>query len=223
MLHRPRARSILILVGVLVALALPLMFLLENFIRDAIVLPLAYQAWLIGVIVGALPEGCLLMPVVGLATFLAVRSLQRRQERSTTEKPVRRAPMGAARMWYERVEHVAAGTYSRERLEHYVGQCLMSVVGYENRLSPREALRMIENGDIAVPGNVRSYVDAAFRGGAARKQTWLTRIVQGTLKLLQGRKAVGMSMVEISEHVEPALAFIEEELRMTHLEAKSEQ
>ncbi len=99
----------------------------------------------------------------------------------------------------------------------------MSVVGYENRVPMREALRMIESGDITVPDSVRGYVDAAFRGGAARKQNWLTRIVQGTLRLLQGRKAVGMSVAEIAEHVDPALAFIEEELRMAHLEAKSEQ
>ncbi|MCU0520313.1 MAG: hypothetical protein MUF84_06450 [Anaerolineae bacterium] len=223
MLHRPRARSILIIAGVLVALAMPLMFLLEDFMREAIVMPLAYQAWLVGVVVRALPEGCLLMPVVGLAAYLAVRSLPRRREAPTSVKTQHRASVGTTRMWYERIEHVRAGTYSRERLEHYVGQCVMSVIGYENRLSMREALGLIESGDIAVPSDVRQFAEAAFRGGAAPKRSGLARFVKGVLRLLQGRRAVGMSMAEISERVNPALAYIEEELRMTHLEAKDEQ
>lgn len=222
MLHRSGVKHVLILAAVLVALALPLMFLLEDFMRDAIVMPLAYWAWLIGVVLGALPEGCFLMPVVGLAAYLAVRSLQRRPDAAPSARIPHRTTVGATRMWLERIQHVAEGTYSRERLEHYVGQFLMSVVAYENRLSPREALRLIESGEVAIPQDIRRYVDAAFQGGVATKQSGLARIRTVISRLLHGRKVAGMSLAEIEERVDPALAYIEEELRMAHPEAQRE-
>ncbi len=55
--YRTALKHGLILAGVLLALALPLMFLLEDFIRDAIILPLAYLAWIVSTVLGALPEG----------------------------------------------------------------------------------------------------------------------------------------------------------------------
>ncbi len=221
--YRTALKHGLILAGVLLALALPLMFLLEDFIRDAIVLPLAYLAWLVGTVLGALPEGCLLLPVVGLGAFLAVRSLQRRQESAPSAKAPPRVSIGIARVWLERIEHVAAGSYSRERLEHYVGQFVTSVIGYENRMSPREALRATESGEIRIPDNVRRYVYAAFQSGVAPKQKWPTRIWNAVLRVIRGRRATAMPLDEIVTRVDPALTFVEQELRIAHGEAGSEQ
>ena len=217
-----RASRILILAGILLALALPLMFLLEDFMRDAVVTPLAYLAWLVGTIVGALPEGCLLIPFVAVAVLLAIRSLQRGREEVPSSRPVYRTSVGAAHLWLERIEHVAAGTYAPERLEHYVGQLLMDIMGHENRLSPRDTMRKIEDGEIAVPGDVRRFVDAAFQSGVVPKQGWLARLGTSVIQALRGRRRTGVSGDEIAERVDPALVFIEEELRMRHLESGGE-
>lgn len=220
--YRTALRRGLILAGVLLALALPLMFLLEDFIRDAIILPLAYLAWIVSTVLGALPEGCLLLPVVSLAAFLAVRSLQRRQEPTHTSRAPSRTTIGLTGVWLERIEHVVAGSYSRERLDHYLGQFVTSVIGYENRMTPREALRAIESGEVRIPDNVRRHVYAAFQSGVAPRQKWPTRVWKAIRRTLKGRRAVAVPVAEIMARVDPALTYVEQELRIVRGEAESE-
>lgn len=220
--YRTALKHGLILSGVLLALALPLMFLLEDFVRDAIILPLAYLAWITSTVLGALPEGCLLLPVVGLAAFLAIRSLQRRQEPPHTATALSRTTVGLTGVWLERIQHVVKGSYSRERLDHYVGQLVTSVIGHENRMTPREALRAIENDEIKIPDLVRRHVYAAFQSGAAPRQKWPTRIWNTVLRTLKGRRTAAMSTAEIIARVDPALTFMEQEPRIVRGEAESE-
>ena len=220
---RTKVRSILILAGIVLALAVPLMFLLEDFIRDAIVTPLAYQAWLLGIVLGALPPGCFLAPVIGLVAFLSLRSLQRQRTVVPYEHPVSHPARGRVKVWYERIEHVSRGSYSMQRLAHNLGQLTIRVIAYEERLSLREATRLVQLGEIHVPDSVQECLELAVGTDSLARRGWFARLKSDLLDLAARCRSGPATTREAGAQIALALAYVEEQLRIEHSEVEIEQ
>ncbi len=217
-LHR-----LLLLVGILIALALPLMFMLKDFVREAIVLPFAYQAWVVGIVVDALPEGLFLGAVVLVGILIATRSLRRSRAVVQIEQTRPHRSDGSVRVWMERVAHVSAGTYSRDRFGHYIGQFLIRAIAYEERLSPREVRLHVDSGEIDLPDGVREYLDLTQQSAAPSRRTWFQRVKQRLLGLAQRRLRRRVTPDDLWAEMDVALSYIERQLRIQPAEADSEQ
>jgi hypothetical protein len=207
-----KLKTILIMAGILLALALPLMFVLEDFVRDAIILPLGYYVWYFGVILDALPQSCMVGVLLAFLISLAFKSLNRR------EKPVRKAVPndrqlpGNVRVWTERINLVSQGTYSRERFQHQFGQVLMRWVSHEERLSLRETVRHIQNGELEVAPELEPYLRRAVSNGNVKRpkhRLW------HWFKNLFVRKPTQQTMLRhVAEEIEPALRCLEHQLKL---------
>lgn len=215
---RANLPKILIMAGVLLVLAIPLMFLLEDFVREAIVQPLAYQVWLTRVILDALPQAVLLIAFLPLLLYIAIRSLKGRKARIWKAEPPPMASHGNLQTWLTRMNLVMGGSYSRERFDHQLGQVLLQVVAHQQRLPMRGTIRRIENGTIPLPPEIEPYIRAALSAGFSGKRKpfrWL-------LDLLRKRRT-GMTAQELERHMTPALRYLEQQLRIQSVEVSNDR
>jgi hypothetical protein len=208
---RSRLRHILIIVLAVVVLALPLMFLLENFVRDAIVTPAAYVVWLAGVIIGALPDTYLLGIAIILIVYIAVRSLLRERDEPDHQRIPHTPTEGSATTWLRKLQLVTKGTYSPQRLEHHIGQLVLRVVAYENRCSMREAGHLIESGQLDMPNELTPYIQAALSRRLPRTPTIWERLKA----LIIGHHRPKATDQNITEELEPMLSYVEKELKIS--------
>lgn len=205
-----RLKRVLLIVAAILVLALPLMFLLEDFVRDAVVTPMAYATWLVSVIVDALPDAYLLGFGVAVVLYVAVRSLFRDNERPVRSQIPYTPTEGAATTWLRKLRLVTRGSYSEQRLEQQIGQLLLRIVAYENRCSTRDAGQLVQDGEIDLPTELRKYLRAALSHRLPRSPKLLERLKA----LLSGRgprRAAGQS---ITAELDAVLDYVEKELKI---------
>jgi hypothetical protein len=207
-----KLRIILIMTAVLLALALPLMFLLEDFVRDAIIVPLGYYVWYIGVILDALPQSCMLGLLLAFLIYLAFKSLGRSRE--TVRKPPandRQLP-GHVRVWTERINLVSQGSYSRERFQHQFGQLLLRWLSHEERLPLRETVRRIQGDEIEIAPELAPYLRRAI--GSAGGSTAKLGLLHWLKRLLKRKPKQEATLRQVALEIEPALRCLEYQLRL---------
>lgn len=215
---RDRIAPLLIMLAILMALALPLMFLLENFVQDAIVLPLSYMAWLLGIIAGALPQSWLLAAGLALMTLFAVRSLRGKSVAERRRQLKRRDSQGSVSRWAQRVALVSRGSYSKERLDQHFGQLLLRVLAHEERMPTREAVRRLNEGDLEVPAELQVYLKQALRSGVSgRRSSWAWLV-----SLFGFRRERKPTLDGVSAEIDPALRYIETQLKIEQVEEHNE-
>jgi hypothetical protein len=209
-----KLKPILIMFGILIALALPLMFLLEDFVRDAIVIPVSYYAWYFGVILDALPHSLFVGILVIVLAYLAAMSLRRNRTAVWRPRFSERQSPGSVRIWTDRINLVSQGDYSRERFEHQFGQLVMHLIAHEERLSLRAAARQVQMQELDVPPELERYLLRAFSGGQRQRRglwAWLR-------DLFSRRSSPEAALQRVAEDVEPALLYLERQLRIVQEE-----
>ena len=218
-LDRTKVKQILILTGILIALAIPLMFMLEDFVRDAIVVPLSYQAWLVSVVVGAMPHSYFLAAAIALIVYVALRSLHGKRADSQPSRAATRESEGHVKAWIERLELVNRGAYSKQRFDHHIGHFLLRLTAHEQRLSLRETIRRITAGDLDFPPELDPYLKQATRVGMSLKRDRLAWLIA----LLLGRPRRQTNLHHVAEQVDPALRYAETHLKIEQREEPYDQ
>lgn len=205
-----RLKRVLYIAAAVIALALPLMFLLEDFVRDAIVAPTAYALWLVSVIIDALPDAYLLGFAVTVVVYVAARSLLRESVQPERHGLPHSPSEGGASTWLRKFELVTKGSYSEQRLEHHVGQLLLRVIAYENRCSTREAGELVESGNLDLPPELTDYLEAALTRRLPRAPNIWERLKTFVL----GSRRPDVTADGIAAELEPILRFVENELKI---------
>jgi len=213
-----KLKRILFMAGFIAALGLPLMFLMENFIRDAIVTPVAYLAWVVGVVVDALPQSYLLAAIIAVAVYAAARSLSREPPPPRKQKLTSAPPEGAAAAWHRRLELTTKGAYSQQRIRQNIGQLILQVIAHEQRLSSREAAYRIEIGEIEIPADLNVYIDAATYRGLPRVPSLWVRLKS----FIVGKGAPRNAIRTVAIDLDPALRYVEAQLKMKQAEEADE-
>jgi hypothetical protein len=196
--------------GVLLALAVPLMILLEDFVREAIVMPLAYQVWLLRVVTDALPQSLVISVVVALAVYLAVRSLRPGKPVDAETQRRSRESEGALRRWNERLSLLVEHRYSRDRFDHYIGRLVTKVIAHSEHLSTREVNARLQAGDLPVPDDIRPFVEAAYGSRLLERRGFLAWL----RSLMAGERPERVTLNTVREDVTPVLDYIESQLRL---------
>jgi hypothetical protein len=193
---RAKLRTILILVAILLALAIPLMFLLENFVRDAILLPIAYITWLLGIIVDALPQSYILAGLVALGIYIAIRSLERGRNNRTQQEYREFYVRGNLTLWADRLRLVARGSYSKQRFRYHLGRLALNVLAHEYRISSSELANRIREGSFEVPDELQLYVESAVNSQHMTRR-FRFQILTRFLAWLRRRLGLGQASDEI--------------------------
>jgi len=213
-----KLKRILFMAGFIAALGLPLMFLMENFIRDAVVTPLAYMAWVFGVVLDALPQSYLLAAIIAVAIYAAARSLRRDPPPLQKQRLTSAPPEGTAAAWYRRLELTSKGAYSQQRIQQQIGRLILQVIAHEQRLTAREVAHRIETGEIEIPVDLNVYIEAATYRGLPRAPSLLSRLKSFIMGTSSPRNAIRTIALDL----DPALRYVEAQLRMKQAEEANE-
>lgn len=213
-----KLKRILFMAGFITALGLPLMFLMENFIRDAVVTPVAHLAWVFGVVLDALPQSYLLAAVIAVAIYAASRSLTRDPPPLKNQKLTVAPPEGAAAAWYRKLELATKGTYSQQHIQQHLGQLILQVIAHEQRLLVREVTHRIETGEIEIPPDLTVYIKAATFRGLPRVRSLLSRLKS----FIVGMSSPNNAFRTVALDLDPALRYVEAQLRMKQPEEADE-
>lgn len=209
-----KLKRILLMAGFIAALGLPLMFLMENFIRDAVVTPLAYTVWISGVVLDALPQSYLLAGIIAVAIYAAARSLRRQPPPLQGPKLAAAPPKGTATAWHRKLELSTKGGYSQRRIQQQIGLLIMQVIAHEQRLPVREVAQGIETGEIEIPADLNVYIEAATYRGFPRTPGLWARLKS----FLLGTSAPKNTSHTVASDLGPALRYLETQLRMKQAE-----
>ena len=126
-------RQRLLLVGLILLLAIPLVLLLQDFTREILLAEVLLFVWTLRVIIGSLPQLPIWLLFVILVLFIAVATLL------GPRKPEPEAPrtgepcLGQVGFLATRLRRVAKGEYFRWDLARYVSGLVLDVLAYRRR------------------------------------------------------------------------------------------
>ena len=166
--NRVKADRRLLLAGLVLLLAIPIMFVLRGVAREMIVVPLLYFLWLGRLLWQSLPQALLWILFLALGLYLAAKSLSVGRDRTHRMRPVRKPAIdeagypGSVAVWARRVELAGRREYYRWYLAQHLGRLAQEVLAYRARLAPDQVKshQVLREDRLDVPPEIRAYFEA---------------------------------------------------------------
>lgn len=127
-----------------------------DFVRETIVVPLTYLIWLGGLILNSIPQEVYLIGLIIAAAAIALNTLNRlrRKPASTRLTGPRAGDASRYRLWLRLWATAPHSEYTRVELARETRQLIVSVLAYQEGLTPPEVERKIVSGALPVPAAV---------------------------------------------------------------------
>lgn len=199
---RVNLQTRLLLVGGTLLLTILLVIVFRDAVREIVVEPL-WDIILIGrLFLGYIPQGLFWGLFLLVALYLAVRSLAGRGRPAPTHR-TEAQHSGQVVIWARRVRLLARGDYSRSYFLQHLGKLIVDVLTDRERLGPREIRRRLGVGELDVPPEVRSCVQAELTPRAS-PQLWgiVARLWRRLRMRSQGAFAFDPDVEEIVQFLE---------------------
>jgi hypothetical protein len=201
-------RRRLVLLGLVLLMAAPLVLVLRDFAREAIVVPLLYVLWLGRLLFRSIPQPLLWSLFLTLALLVVARSLGGREGPARGMREAQAESPGRVRVWARRIQLADRGDYSRWRLAHYLRTLILDVLAHRERLTPEQLRRRLETGEVHAPPAVQAYLQAGLMPMPSGPLGLLSRLRQ------QFRSRAQVSLLDPS--LESAVQFLENQLEVSH-------
>jgi hypothetical protein len=154
---------ILIAIGagiVVIVAALGLMFVLRDFVRQAIVLPLSYIAWLAGLVLNSLPQATYWALLLAAAILVAWKSLgaPRRlfYQRKVTPIIADSRVMSLLAARQAQLAQLNLSVFARERTAFELRALVVKLLAYQERQSSSEIEQRIRAGTLETPPEIHA-------------------------------------------------------------------
>lgn len=213
-------RLALLLIPLLV-LAVILTIALTDFVREAIIVPISYVLWFGNLVLNSISQILLWAWLPAIALFIALRSLstanKNKPAQIISEAETRYPRRQRVDFWIIQI-HQSYGYFGRTRFAEHLGRLILDILAYQERSTPWRIEQRIENGDLEVPPEIRSYLHEKRRrysegsGGLyQRLRRWLKNAVA---ILIKGRSSARPA----SQHpdLETVVAFLEKQLEVEY-------
>lgn len=192
-----------------VLLVAVLMAALRDFVREVVVVPLSYLLWFVELILKSIPQFVSWALLLAIVMLLVIRSLRAEPQPAPKPRAVGARSAGTVEAWLRRIRLRARGQYSRERFAQHLGSLVLTVLAYRERLTPRDIQRRLENGDLAIPPEIRAYLEAEMRPALPRRVGLTTRLMRRL-----GLDAAHTSALD--RDLEEVVQFLEDQLEVPH-------
>jgi hypothetical protein len=212
-------RTFALLMVIILLLALVLGLGLRDFVRTNIVIPVSYVLWIGGLLVKSTPQVLFWGVLVGVAAFLALRSLGTVTGlvEKVDEAEPRYTRRGRIGFWTIQLYH-AQQSFFRMRFEEFFARLILDVIAFEEQTDPIELERRMEDGTFEPPEELRVFL--RLRRGLANphKIGFFTSLRQRLWWLGNlGRQEQGPAQPgSIDRPIEEALAILEDQLEVKH-------
>jgi hypothetical protein len=181
-----------------------------DFVRDAIVVPLVYLLWLGGLVLKAVPQEVYLIGLILVAGIIALNTLNQLQHRASNQGFIKERPGDASRyrLWLRWCATAPASEYPRLELARETQKLIVSLLAYQEGLTPAEVEQKILSGDLAVPAAVRQFIgDRDLKFTPPPRQRFWQRL---------RRTADRQSDPLLDQSLEEIVQFIETRLEIVH-------
>ncbi len=198
-------RTRLLLLGLVLLLAIPLVLVLGDFARKAIAVPLLYILWIGRLLLNSIPQLPFWALLLAVALVVAGASLVGRK------KPKRKASKeetdyeGRVRVLTRWIHHAAeGGDYSKWRLAQCLGQLTQEGLACRGRLDPEQVKDHLQSGEVNAPPEIQAYLQAGLAPMSYRPA--------GLFSRLSHRLRLSAQTFPIDLDPERAVQFLEDQL-----------
>ncbi len=162
----PRIRRYIIIAVVSVVLSVVMMFWARDVIREAIVLPLSYLIYVIGILVDYTPQIFFWIVLLLIGLRIAYLSISRKKKRTDDEYgDYYRASddpyvtSGRVLFWANKVYQLRTGrgTYFTRTFHESLNRTLLQLLAYRYRITPHQVEERLKEGALELPQDVREY------------------------------------------------------------------
>jgi hypothetical protein len=208
------ARRWIPLLIVLAATAV-LAFVIRDFVRQVIVLPLVYVGWFGWIVLTNLPFWIFWAVLLLVMVAIAGASLRRPERYRRPAPPPDALPQGPVTTWYKLLDQAERSTTAQRRLARGLGQVLWRVRYPDLPYNEALFLQHADDAALALPPEMRAYFHAGLQRDTPAVPRRLRRLdrhrVQGTDQHRDPHDALDLPPSE-------AVTFLEDELNPGNLE-----
>jgi hypothetical protein len=151
-------RQRLLLIGLTLLLAIPLVLLLRDFTRDVLLAEVMLFVWSLRVILGSLPQLPIWLLFVILVFFISAVTLLGPRKPEPEPPQIAGPCPGQVGFLATRLRRVAKGEYFRWDLARYVSGLVLDVLAYRQRTSAVRLRQRLRVGDLDVPPDIEAYL-----------------------------------------------------------------
>jgi hypothetical protein len=172
-----RTQLILLLVaGLLLVGLLTLAFMAT--VGASLALPVAYLAWLAGLVFRSVPQWLWWAWFLLMAFVIAAKSFSTRDRGALQPPPNEIVSQGPVRAWTRRVYLATKGSYFRWRLAHDLAELCLSLQAYHDRRGLARYNRREYIEELAAPPQVQAYFRAGLASQPMENPTLFSRLTR---------------------------------------------
>lgn len=147
------------LLVLVVLLAVPLVFLLRDYVRDVLLVELLRILWVGQIIFESLPQPVVWGLFVVIVLLVAFRSLVVIQRFVPGEPDVPAEHAGQVRALAARIRHAKHGRYYSWHLARHLAKLIVEVLAYHQGLPTAQIRWRVRSGTLDAPEEIRAYLE----------------------------------------------------------------
>ncbi len=147
----------------------------RDVVREAIVIPIAYAAWVVGLLIDSLPQIIPWLIVLAIGLVIALASLIARPKPARAAGRVTPHLRGPVEALARRIDLAAHGYYFRWHLARRLRDLAVDTIAYRRRLAPEQVEQQLAAGRLNLPPAIRVYFEAELAFGPVSRFADLAR------------------------------------------------
>jgi uncharacterized MAPEG superfamily protein len=197
-------RKRLWLVGLVFLLAIPLIFLVRDFVRDVILVELLRMIWTVRILLDSLPQVLVWAVFLMILLNLAVTSLLRvRRGRRVKSEPSLDS-VGQVQFLAMRIRSATQGEFYAWNLVRYLSKVVADVLAYDQGTTSDRAAWLVRSDEFQAPDEVRTYLQIGRTSRPRKSGGLLSRLRQLVAGSLEPRPS--------DRSLESVVRFLEDKL-----------
>ena len=153
-------RRLVFFTVIILAIALSLLLWFRPLVREVIIIPLSYWAWLIGLFLKSTPQIFFWVVTLLIISMIAWRSFFAKGPpvEFIEKAPNYSSPGGRVSYWLRRVELMRMGVYYQSTFNEALGRLALDLISYRHRITNRQVERGLSSNSLRMPTPVRDFL-----------------------------------------------------------------
>jgi hypothetical protein len=203
-----KGRNRLLLVGLVMLLAAPLVLILRDVARDVVVVPLLRILWVGRILYDSIPQLPLWALFLVMAVLIALRSLIKSKEPRQQVMKVQADHPGQIRVLTRWIQRAAEGEYFRWGLTRHLEGLILEVLAHRERVTPEQVRQHLRTGRLEVPPEIGAFLQVRTTLTFSRPTSLLSWL-RHRLRLSTGHSSFDPDLERIVQ-------FLEDQLEVQH-------
>lgn len=154
-------------------LAVVLAYLLRDFVRAAILIPVEYVLWTMGLLYNAFPQLIWALFLTVLLALAAASLRPAKPARQSRADPVDVQRLTRAEIWSQQLKQRTQGDYFKWYLARELTALALQVISHHERMTEEQVQAQLESGNLRIPTEVLAYFQTSLETRSSQQYTEL--------------------------------------------------